>query len=68
MEPVVVAWEGSATAISLRLPVAWAEARVRVHLKLETGENQRLAFDLKPLSTLESADGFEPGRGKLEYA
>jgi 4-alpha-glucanotransferase len=56
MEPVVVAWEGSATAVSLRLPVAWAEARVRVHLKLETGENQRLAFDLKPLSTLASAD------------
>jgi hypothetical protein len=56
LEPVVVTWEGSATAVALRLPVALAEAQVRVRLRLETVEDKLCEFDLKPLSTRESAD------------
>jgi hypothetical protein len=56
MEPVVVAWEGNDTAVSLRLPVTRAEARVRARLQLETGEDKHFEFGLKPLSTRESAD------------
>jgi 4-alpha-glucanotransferase len=41
LEPVVIAWDGSAPLIQLRLPAGRDEALLNCNLKLETGEEKR---------------------------
>ncbi len=41
LEPVVVAWDGRAARVELRLPARPAELRLSVELRLESGESKR---------------------------
>lgn len=45
-EPVVVAWEGRAPRISLRLPASFDAERLDGRILLETGKGRKLSWDL----------------------
>jgi len=41
IEPVIVAWNGEALPVEIRLPPSASDANLNCHLDLETGEHQR---------------------------
>jgi len=55
-EPVVVAWDGAATALALRVPSSQQGTRVSCELALETGEQKRWACGIEQLPVSRAAD------------
>jgi len=55
-EPVVVVWDGRASAVALRLPSSQQGPRVSCELALETGEQRRWTCDLDQLPASDAAD------------
>ena len=41
IEPVIVAWNGESFPVEIRLPLSAADANLKCHLKLESGEELR---------------------------
>ncbi len=58
LEPVVVAWAGQPSSVTLRLPAAWAESSAACALRIESGEQRSWICPLSRLPT--------PARARLE--
>jgi 4-alpha-glucanotransferase len=56
LEPVIVAWDGTAAAIKLRLPSVIADASLNCHLRLETGEQHSWEWLGADLPVVEKAE------------
>jgi 4-alpha-glucanotransferase len=54
LEPVVLAWDGRAEKLLLRLPQSDAAKRASCRLRLENGEERRWDLDLAPLPAAEA--------------
>jgi 4-alpha-glucanotransferase len=56
VEPVVLAWDGQAARMELRLPAAGATGSLSYHLQTEAGDVQRWDDALTTLPTLQAVD------------
>ena len=55
MEPVVVAWDGTAGEIDLRLPSEKGSGTLQCYLRLETGEDRHWTTDLAGWSFIQES-------------
>ena len=56
IDPVIVAWNGEALPVEIRLPYSAADANLKFHLKLETGEEQSWELCVGDLPAVEAAE------------
>ena len=56
IEPVIVAWNGEPLPVEIRLPLCEADANLKCHLKLESGEELRWEWHGADFQALEAAN------------